>query len=101
MDEQTAFERLTLSIFKKWSSTALKVHSQVWDNFLATESPLKNKLKFLFFIYKTFYFPLKALLGIIKFLSWIFDHVDEFSIYDVTTWLTNNCNTDIDKYVKK
>ena len=49
MDEQTAFERLTLSIFKKWSSTALKAHSQVWDNFLATESPLKNKEKYFLF----------------------------------------------------
>ena len=34
MDEQLViFEQLTVSDFKKWSSTALKVHSQVWDNF--------------------------------------------------------------------
>ena len=52
-----------------------------------------------------FYFILKALfvLKIFKFLSWLFGHVgkrpdwkDEvnFKIYDVTTWLTNNYNTD-------
>ena len=28
-EEQTVFEQLTLSDFKKWSSTALKAHSQV------------------------------------------------------------------------
>ena len=32
-EEQTVFEQLILSDFKKWSSTALKAHSQVWDNF--------------------------------------------------------------------
>ena len=32
MDEgQTVFEQLTLSYSKKWSFTALKVHSQVLD----------------------------------------------------------------------
>ena len=24
-----------------------------------------------------------------------------FKIYDVTTWITNNCNTHIDQYLKK
>ena len=28
-EEQAAFEQLTISDFKKWSSTALKAHSQV------------------------------------------------------------------------
>ena len=28
-EEQAVFEQLTLSDFKKWSSTALKAHSQV------------------------------------------------------------------------
>ena len=28
-EEQAVFEKLTLSEFKKWSSTALKAHSQV------------------------------------------------------------------------
>ena len=32
-EEQAVYEQLTLSDFKKWSSTALKAHSQVWDNF--------------------------------------------------------------------
>ena len=51
-----------------------------------------------------FYFILKApfVLKIVKFLSWTFGHekkrLDEkdkvnFEIYDVTAWLTNNCNT--------
>ena len=39
-EEQTVFEQLTLSDFKKWSSTALRVHCQV-RIFLETESPLK------------------------------------------------------------
>ena len=39
-----------------------------------------------------FYFTLKA-------LDWK-DEVN-FKIYDVTTWLKNNCNTHIDKYLKK
>ena len=28
-EEQAVFEQLTLSDYKKWSTTALKVHSQV------------------------------------------------------------------------
>ena len=41
MDEdQDVFKQLTVSHFKKWSSAALKVHSQV-KQFLETESPLK------------------------------------------------------------
>ena len=31
--EQAAFEQLTLSNFKKWSSTALKAHSHIWQIF--------------------------------------------------------------------
>ena len=51
----------------------------------------------------TFYFTLKALfvLKIFKFLSWLFGNVEKHldlkdkvncEIYDVTNWLTNNCN---------
>ena len=32
-EEQAVFEQLTLSDFKKSSSTTLKSHSQVWENF--------------------------------------------------------------------
>ena len=41
-----------------------------------------------------------------NFLSWIFDYLKKrldqkdkvnFKIYHVTTWLKNNCNTDIDQ----
>ena len=53
-----------------------------------------------------FHFTLKTLLvlKIFKFLSLLFGHVAErldqkykvpFKFYDVTAWLTNNCNTHI------
>ena len=56
-----------------------------------------------------FYFILKALfvLKTFKFLSWLFRHVAKrldkkgkvnFKFYDVTAWLTNNCNTHIAQY---
>ena len=49
----------------------LKAHSEVWDNFLATENPLKMMTK-------AFYFTLKALvLKIFKFLSWLFGRVQK------------------------
>ena len=47
-------------------------------------------------------------LMIFKFLSCIFVENDlirkgkvNFKIYDAITWLTNNCNTHIDQYLKK
>ena len=62
-EEQAVFEKLPLSDFKKWSTTALKVHSQV-ETILATESLLKM-------MKNAFYFTLKAffILKILKFLS--------------------------------
>ena len=59
-----------------------------------------------------FYFIFKALFihKIFKFLSCLFGRVEtrldlkdkvNFKIYEVTTWLRNNCNTDIDHYFKK
>ena len=73
--------------------------------FLATESLLKT-------VRNAFYFTLKALfvLQIFKILSWLFGHVTKrldkkgwvnFKFYDVTTWLTNNCNTHIAQYLNK
>ena len=68
--------------------------------FLTTERPLK-KMK------NDFYFSSKVLFVLFKFLSWLFGHVAKrlgnfklvelvnFKIYDVTAWLTNNCNTRI------
>ena len=58
-----------------------------------------------------FYFTLKApfVLKTFKFLSWLFGHVGKrldqkdkvnFKIFDVTTCLTNNCNTHINQYLK-
>ena len=49
-------------------------------------------------------------LKILKFLSWIFGYVERrldykdkvvFKIDDVTTWLTNSCNTHITWYLMK
>ena len=59
-----------------------------------------------------FYFTAKALyvLKILQFLSSLFGHVAKwldkknkvnFKFYDVTAWLTNNCNTHIAQYLKK
>ena len=59
-----------------------------------------------------FYFTSKALfiLKIFKFLSWRFGQVAKqldqkdkfnFKIYDVSTSLTNNCNTYIAQYLEK
>ena len=59
-----------------------------------------------------FYFTSKALyvLKIFEFLSLLFGHVAKrldqndkvnFKIYDITAWLTNNCNTHIDQYLEK
>ena len=55
-----------------------------------------------------FCFILKALfvLKIFKILSWLFVHLEktirlERQGYDVTTWLTNNCNTHTDQYLRK
>ena len=47
---------------------------------------------------------------VFKFLSWLFGHVEKrldyidhvnFEIYEVTIWLTNNCNTHIAQYLTK
>ena len=59
-----------------------------------------------------FYFTLKALfvLKIFKFLPWLFCLVEKqldwkdknnFKIYDVTIWETNNCGTCIAQYLNK
>ena len=72
---------------------------------LAIESPLKM-------MKNAFYFTSKALfvLKIFKFLSRLFGPVAKrldkkdkvnFGFYDVTAWLTYNCNTHIAHYLKK
>ena len=81
----------------------LNAHSQVSDDIWQLKD-FKNDEK-------CFLFHLKALfvVKICKFLSWLFDHVEKrldsknkinFEIYDVTAWLTNNCNTHIYQYLK-
>ena len=73
--------------------------------FLAIESSLKM-------MKNAFYFTSKArfVLKIFKFLSSLFDHVikqldqkDKVNLKfcDVTTWLTNNCNTHIAQYLER
>ena len=72
---------------------------------MAAESPLKM-------MKNAFYFTSKAVfvLKIFKFLSWLFAHVAErldkkdkvnFKFYNVTAWLTNNCNAHIAQYLEK
>ena len=75
--------------------------------FSAAESPLKM-------MENAFYFTSKALfvLKIFKFFSSHFGHVakqldkkedkvNNFKCYDVTAWLSNNCNTHIAQYLEK
>ena len=59
---------------------------------------------------KCFLFHLKRYSQDIKFLSWLFCHVAKrfdkkdqvnFQFYDVSAWLTNNCNTHIAQYLEK
>ena len=59
--------------------------------FLAAESPLKM-------MKNAFYFTLNAL-SVLKFFVFI-DKVN-FRFYDVTVWLTNNCNAHIAQYLEK
>ena len=61
---------------------------------------------------KAFYFTSKAIciLNIFKVLSWLFGHAAKrldkndtvnLKFYDITAWLTNNCNTHIVQYLEK
>ena len=68
----------------------------VYTGLLATESPLKMMKNTFSFTWKSFF-----VLNVFKFLSWLFGHVEErlhykdkinFKLYNVTTWLTNNCS---------
>ena len=72
---------------------------------LATASPLKT-------MKNAFYFTLKVFFAvkIFTFLTWLFGYVEKrfdqkdkanVKVFDVTNWLTNNCNTDITQYFKK
>ena len=72
--------------------------------FLETESPLKIMKNAFFFTAKSHF-----VLEIIKFLSWLFCHVEKrldskakinFKSYDITTWETNNWRTHIVQYLK-
>ena len=74
--------------------------------FLTTENPWWEMIK------NAFYLTLKALsvLKIFKFLSWHFDNANKplhskdkanFKIYDVTTCLTNDCNTHVETLFMK
>ena len=60
--EQPVFEQITLRNFKKWSNTALKMHSQVRKSFWKLKALLK---------WPTMLFTLNTLLVLIKlqFLS--------------------------------
>ena len=73
--------------------------------FLAAESLLKMMKNAFCFTSKAFF-----VLKVFKCLSWIFGYVAKwldkkdkvsFKLYDVTAWLTNNCNTHTAKYLEK
>ena len=96
----------TLSLFQMLlkKTLTLKDTFSGLRQFLVTESPLKM-------IINAFYFTSKALfvLKIFKSLSWLFGHVSKqldykdkvhFKFYDVTAWLTINCNTHITQYLE-
>ena len=72
---------------------------------LTTKSPLKM-------MKNTFYFLVKTLFGLEKFivLSWLFGHVEKqldekaminYKIYNVTDWTENDYNTHITQYFEK
>ena len=81
---------------------------------LKSDSHLPKKKLFFAWMMKNAYFILKALL-FPRYLSFCYDfgHVGNknslirkiakvnFKIHDITTWLTNNCNTHITQYFKK
>ena len=82
----------------------LKTHSQVWDNFWQLKAPLKMMINAFYFISKALF-----VLKIFKSLSWLFGHVSKrldykdkvhSKFYDVTAWLTNNCNKHIIQYLE-
>ena len=62
---------------------------------LANESPLKM-------MKNAFYFTSKALFGLVGHVAKRLDKKDKFNFkfYDVTAWLTNNCNTHIAQYLE-
>ena len=82
----------------------LTAHYQVWDKFLATKITLKM-------MKNAFYFILNDLfvVKIFKLLPLIFSHVEKqlhwkdkvrLKFFDITTWDTDNCSTQISQKVK-
>ena len=93
--------RTNILLAEIWLKGALSDLRQI----LTTESPLKMMKNAFYFTSKAFF-----VLKIFKFLSWLFGHVSKrldkkdkvnFKFYNVTTWLANNCNTQIAKYFEK
>ena len=80
-------KKLQQSCFAVKFAKFLKAHSQVWDNFLASENPLKV-MENAFFTSKVFF-----VLNIFRFLLWPFGHVAK-RLHEkdksVTVSLTNN-----------
>ena len=83
----------------------IKVALSSLRQFLAAESPLKMMKNAFHYMSKTL-----LILKIFKFFSWLFGHVAKrldkkekvkFKFHDVTTCLTNNCNTHIAQYFEK
>ena len=106
---------LKLFIFFRYSLLSFYIHNATFlslkcallglRQILEAESPLKV-------MKNIFYFTSKALfvLKIFKFLPWFFGHLAKrldkkdkinFKFYDVTAWITSNCNTHIAQYLEK
>ena len=73
--------------------------------FLAAKSPLKVMKNAFYFISKAIF-----VLKLFTFLSWLLGHVAKrldmkdkvnLKFYDVTAWLTNDCNTHIAQFLEK
>ena len=95
---------LTICLTMVWLKT-LKAHSQVWDDLVWSESPLKMMEDAFYFILKVLFF-----LKIFKLLFWLFAPVEKrldfkdkviFKLYDIRTWETNYCNIHITQCLKK
>ena len=67
--------------------------------FWLTESPLKMMKNGFYFTLKAF-FVLKIIFWSYRKTIWL-ERSGCFQIYDVTSWLTNSCNTHVTQYLKR
>ena len=88
-----------------YTKSPLKVHSQVWDDFWQLKA-LWKRWKMLFISPQKLYSFSRHLTFCLDFFGRVakrLDYKDKaiFKIYEVTAWLTSNCNTHIAQYLEK